>query len=95
MFGAILSDEQKIHEAVVENLVEHRMPRRVRQPVGVDRDRQNAGVGKSELLELLAVVLRVAEREIGGRRQSRELLARDRRQPEQRRRVRREESRRA
>ena len=59
-----------------------------------DGDRQHAGVGESQLFELLAVVLGVAERKIGRRRQSCELFARDRRQPEQRRRVGREESRR-
>ena len=54
--------------------------------VGVDGDRKHAGVGEAERLELLPVVLRVAERHVGVADQRLQVLAPERRQPEDRRR---------
>ena len=52
---------------------------------GVDRDREDAGTSEAQRLQLLPVVVRVAEREIDAADQRRQLLAAERRQAEQRR----------
>ena len=70
--------------------VERRPVRRLGDARGVDGDREDAGAAEAERLELLAVVLRVAEREVDAAGQRRELVASERGEAEQRRIVRRE-----
>jgi hypothetical protein len=68
LVGGDSSDEQKIHEAVVENVLEHPMRWRVREAFGVHRYRQHPCVREPQLLEFLAVVFRIAERQVRCRR---------------------------
>ena len=84
------ADEQEVHEAVVQDLFERRPSGRLRDPRGIDRNREHAGAAEAERLELRPVVLRIAERQVDAAGERRELVPPERREPEQRRIVRRE-----
>ena len=77
------ADEQEVHEAVVEQDVERRPLGRLRDARSVDRDREDPGAAEAERLELLPVVLRVAERDVDAPRERRQLVASQRRETEQ------------
>ena len=69
------ADEQEVHEPVVEHRLERRPLDRLRDARRVDRDREDAGRSEAERLELPAVVLGVAERQIDAADERRQLLA--------------------
>ena len=85
-------DEQDVGQLVVQDVVEHRLRPRVREALGVDRDRQHARRREPERGELAPVELRVAEREIDAADQAGELLPADGGDAEQGRVVRGEEA---
>ena len=69
------ADEQNVDEPVLEQALERRHAARRRQPLGVDDERQHVRARESHRLELAAVVLRHAEREIDAIGERRELPA--------------------
>ena len=79
------ADEQEVHQAVVEDRLERRAPDALRDARRVDGDREDAGRREPERLELLPVVLGVAERQIDVADERRQLLPAERREPEERR----------
>ena len=74
LVGHDAADEEDVDQAVAEDLFERRTRRRAGDPLGVDRDRQHAGRREPERLELLAVEVGVAEREVDPAGQRRQLL---------------------
>ena len=88
------ADEEDVGRTVVERPFERRPPRRARDAPGVDQQRQHAGVGEAERLQLPAVVLGVAQRQIDASGQRPQLGPAQRGDAEDVRVVRREEMRR-
>ena len=88
------ADKQDVDQAVAENLLECRPARCAGDAPGIDGDGQHAGRREPQLLELTAIELRVAERQIDVPDERRQLLASDGRQAEESRRVRGKERRR-
>ena len=74
------ADEQEVDQAVGQDLLQRRAARRAGDPLGVHRNRQHAGALEAERLELLAVELGVAERQIDAAGQRRQLAAAERRE---------------
>ena len=83
LVGDDASDEQEIGPAFfVEHFFQGRPPRRIGNPPCVDGDREHPGVGKAEVFQFLAVVLRIAQRHVGVAHQAFQVLAAEHRQPE-------------
>ena len=76
-------DEQDVDQPVGEDLLERGAARRPGQALGVDGDGHHARPPEAQLLELVAVELRIAEREVDPPGERAELLPPERRQPEQ------------
>jgi hypothetical protein len=83
LVGRDPAHEQEIHQPVVEDRLERRAPGRLGDPRRVDRNRKHAGAAEAECVELLAVVLGIAEREIDAADQRAQLVTAERRQAEQ------------
>ena len=66
------ADKQKIHEPVVENLIQHGMRRGIRQPRRIHCNRHHAGLFEAKLVELVPVVLRIAQADVGRIRKRRQ-----------------------
>ena len=90
LFGAIRPTNRKFTSPSSRICSSAGRADRLRDARGIDGDRKDAGRREAERLELLPVVLRIAERQIDAADQRRQLLAAERRQAEQRRIVRRE-----
>ena len=76
------ADEQEIQQSVGEHSLERRPRRRHPDPIGIDGDREDAGVGEAQVVELLLVVSGVAQGDLGVPGEGREFLAAERGQPE-------------
>ena len=84
------ADEQKVHQTIVEHPIERRAVDLLRDARCVDRDREHPGRREAERLELLPVVLGIAQRQFDMADERSQFLASKRREAEQRRIVRRE-----
>ena len=77
------ADEEDVDQPVAEDPLQRRPRRRAGDPRGVDGDRHDAGPLEAERLELLAVEVGIAERQVDVPRERRQLLAAERREPEE------------
>ena len=68
LFGAMRPTNRKFASPSSEYGVEHRMSGRAASGARVDGDRQHAGVREAERLELLTVVVGIAEGQVRCRR---------------------------
>jgi hypothetical protein len=78
------SDEQKIHEIVVEDSVERRSLHGPRDPGQIDGERQDSRRFEAERFQFAPVVVGDPQRKIDATHQCRQFLPRDRRQAEER-----------
>ena len=83
LVGNDAADKEDVDEAVAENRLEGRPARRVGDAACIDGDRQHAGGRETQRLELAAVELGIAEREIDVSDERRQLTSSERRQPEE------------
>ena len=75
LVGNDSTDEEEVDQSVREYFLERGAPRRTRDPLGVHRDRENAGPLETQILQFLPIEFGVAQCKIHAADQRRQLAA--------------------